>query len=385
MCRLTDAFATDAVWDQGLGETLDNLLAAFGRLRDGVDTLADRLALDDAADRRVQLIGELRGVVRRLDAAAVALTAALAPAPGGPAHVRWLERRGRKSDQVALAAVPLDLAPILKGGLFDRADTVVLTSATLATGGDFRFLEERLGLTLPPTRVAVREVLPSPFDFRAQCLFGVPTDLPEPRDGVSAHDEAVARVLLDLAQVSDGGMFVLFTSHRALRQAAALVRDQLQGRWPLLVQGEGQRDHLLRRFRESGSAILLGTDSFWEGVDVPGRALRVLILTKLPFRVPTEPLTAARLERLEEQGQDGFIDYLLPLAALKLKQGFGRLIRSRSDFGVVLLLDRRAVTRPYGRVILEGLPKTDTITGAWADLRLRCEAFFADRGIGVPF
>jgi ATP-dependent DNA helicase DinG len=298
--------------------------------------------------------------------------------------VRWLERRGRKGDHVALAAVPLDLAPILKSGLFDRTDTVVLTSATLAAGGDFAFLESRLGLALPPTRVVVREVLPSPFDFATQCLFGVPTDLPEPRDDASGHDAAVARVLLDLAHASDGGMFVLFTSHGALRRAAALVRDQASGRWPLLVQGEGQRDHLLRRFRESGSAILLGTDSFWEGVDVPGRALRVLILTKLPFRVPTEPLTAARLERLQEQGQDGFVDYLLPLAALKLKQGFGRLIRSRSDVGVVLLLDRRAVTRPYGAAILEGLPRAARATGAWADLRERCEAFFAEHGIGAP-
>jgi len=383
--RLTEVFATDDVWEQGLGVTLDNLLLAFGRLRDGVESLADRLALDDPGDRRVQLVGELRGVVRRLDAAALGLTAALAPPPAGPPHVRWLERRGRKADNVALAAVPLDLAPILKSGLFDRTDTVVLTSATLAAGGDFAFLEERLGLALPPTRVAVREILPSPFDFGTQCLFGVPTDLPEPRDDASGHDAAVARVLLDLAHASDGGMFVLFTSRRALQRAAALVRDQASGRWPLLVQGEGQRDHLLRRFRESGSAILLGTDSFWEGVDVPGRALRVLILTKLPFRVPSEPLTAARVERLEAQGQDGFLHYLLPLAALKLKQGFGRLIRSRSDAGVVLLLDRRAVTRAYGAVILEGLPRAETAVGPWTELRERCEAFFAAHDIGAPF
>jgi ATP-dependent DNA helicase DinG len=382
--RLTEAFADDAVWDQGLGVTLDNLLLAFGRLRDGVETLADRLALDDPADRKVQLIAELRGVVRRLDAAGLALTAALAPPPSGPPHVRWLERRGRKTYQVALAAVPLDLAPILKSGLFDRTETVVLTSATLAAAGDFAFLEDRLGLALAPSRVAVREILPSPFDFASQCLFGVPTDLPEPRADASGHDAAVARVLLDLAHASDGGMFVLFTSHRALRRAADLVRVHTSGRWPLLVQGEGQRDHLLKRFRESGSAILLGTDSFWEGVDVPGRALRVLVLTKLPFRVPTEPLTAARLERLEAQGQDGFLNYLLPLAALKLKQGFGRLIRSRSDVGVVLLLDRRVVTRPYGPVILQGLPNATTAIGSWRDLKERCETFFEEHGIGPP-
>ena len=382
--RLTDAFAADPVWTQGLGVALENLLVSLNRLRGGVETIADQLTLEDPADRKTQLIAELRGVVRRLDAAAQGLTAALQPPPGGPPAVRWLERRGKKGTNLSLASVPLDLAPLLKENLFDRVDTVVLTSATLAASGDFGFLEERLGLDLPPSRVVVREVLASPFDFSSQCLFGVPTDIPEPRDDESGHDAAVARVLLDLARAADGGIFALFTSHRALRRAAAAVRDHIGGRWPLLVQGEGQRDQLLRRFRESGSAILLGTDSFWEGVDVPGRALRVLILAKLPFKVPTEPLTAARLERLEERGVNGFTRYLVPLAALKLKQGFGRLIRTRSDAGVVLLLDRRAVTKPYGARILEGLPAASPLIGSWDEIRRRCEDFFAEHGIGAP-
>src|SRR5207244_4420835 len=132
------------------------------------------------------------------------------------------------------------------------------------------------------------------------------------RGAPGTRPAAVARVLVELAHASDGGMFVLFTSHGALRRAADAVRDQLGGRWPLLVQGDGQRDQLLRRFREAGSAILLGTDSFWEGVDVPGRALRVLLLAKLPFKGPSEPLSAARLERLAARGLDGFMHYLVP-------------------------------------------------------------------------
>src|SRR5213078_1282848 len=171
--RLTDDFAHDDVWAQGLDVTLDNLLLGFSRLRDGVDTIADRLSLDDPSERRAQLIGELRGVVRRLDAVAVGLTAALRPPAGVPAAVRWLERRGRKTLNVSLAAVPLDLAPILKENLFDRVETVVLTSATLAAGGDFGFLEQRVGLDLPPSRVRAREIHASPFDFPAQCLFGI--------------------------------------------------------------------------------------------------------------------------------------------------------------------------------------------------------------------
>jgi len=381
--RLGDEFRDDAVWPQGLEVALDNLLLAFSRLSEGAGTIADRLTLDDPSERRAQLLGELRGVARRLQQVAAGLIAALRPPPGGPAAVRWLERRGRKVVNVSLAAVPLDLAPILKDSLFDRVETVVLTSATLAAGGDFSYLEARLGLDLPPSRLKVREIHASPFDFAAQCLFGIPTDFPEPRDDEAGHDAAVARVVVELAHAADGGMFVLFTSHGALRRTADAVRGELAGRWPLLVQGEGQRDQLLRRFREAGSAILLGTDSFWEGVDVPGRALRVLILAKLPFKVPTEPLTAARLERIEAGGLNGFAHYLVPNAALKLKQGFGRLIRSRSDLGAVVLLDRRVVTKRYGAMILEGLPKATRVVGDWADVRGACEEFFARHGIGV--
>jgi ATP-dependent DNA helicase DinG len=173
------------------------------------------------------------------------------------------------------------------------------------------------------------------------------------------------------------------TSHGALRRTTEAVRQRISGRWPLLVQGEDQRDRLLRKFREAGSAILLGTDSFWEGVDVPGRALRVLIIAKLPFKVPSEPLTAARVERLEQQGLDGFTHYLVPHAALKLKQGFGRLIRSKSDVGAVVLLDRRVVTKRYGSMVLEGLPRATRAVGNWEDVRAACEEFFARHGIGA--
>ncbi|PYP39277.1 MAG: helicase [Gemmatimonadetes bacterium] len=385
--RLTDAFREDGVWREGLDVALDNLLVAFSKLRDGVETIADRLSIDDPAEMRTRLIGELRGVVRRLDAAAEGLKATLQPVgyrpAAGPA-VRWMERRGRRTPNVTLSAVPLDLAPVLKEALFDRVETVVLTSATLAAGGEFTFLEERLGLALPPSRVTVREILPSPFDFGAQCVFGIPTDIPEPRDDESGHGAAVARVLLELAHASDGGIFALFTSHGALRRTADAIRGDVGARWPLLVQGEGQRDQLLRRFRDAGSAILLGTDSFWEGVDVPGRALRVLILAKLPFKVPSEPLTAARLERLTEAGVDGFTHYLVPLAALKLKQGFGRLIRTKSDVGAVVLLDRRVVTKRYGATMLEGLPPAAKAIGNWPDVRRELEEFFAMHSIGSP-
>jgi ATP-dependent DNA helicase DinG len=380
--RLDHDFATDEMWDQGLALELDATLLAFRALRETIETIADRLAESEATERGASILQELRAVMRRLDAVSDGLNRTLRPAGGGVPTVRWLERTAR-GPQVNLSAVPLDLAPVLRSLLFDRLDTVVLTSATLAAGGDFTFLESRLGLAGDDTPVTVREAFPSPFDYPSQCVFGIPSDLPEPREDEHGHATAVVQVVTDLAYASDGGMFVLFTSHASLRKAAHEVRAVLGTRWPILVQGEAPRDVLLRRFRAAENAILLGTDSFWEGVDVPGRALRTLILNKLPFKVPSEPLTAARLERLAEEGMDGFMNYLLPHAALKLKQGFGRLIRSRQDMGVVVLLDSRVVTKRYGPLLLGGLPRAERVIGSWAQVRTKCEDFFARHGIGA--
>lgn len=379
--RLDDRFSEDPVWEQGLGVALDNLVGVLGRLRDGVEMVAERMQLQKESERRAQRLQELRGVVRRLQGAVDALLATLRPAPGVPV-VRWMERRGNRPlgaipFPLGLAAVPLDLAPILRETLFDRVETIVLTSATLTAGGDFEFLKERLGLSDSYPRLRYEEILPSPFDYARQCLFGVPTDIPDPRSDESGHDRAVARAVIELAHAAEGGMLVLFTSHAALKRVADAVRGVLSGKWPVLVQGEGQRDYLLNRFRESGSAILFGTESFWEGVDVPGPALRVLVLAKLPFRAPEDPLTAARLERLEQQGLEGFRHYLLPEAALKLKQGFGRLIRSHSDFGVVVLMDPRIVSRPYGEVLLRSLPPAKKVIGPWAVVYRSAEEFLA--------
>ncbi len=385
--RLDDSFAAAPVWGEGLGVAVDNMVVGFNRLREGVETVADRLEMDAEPDRRSQLLQELRGVVRRLQTVVDGVLLTLRP-QAGVALVRWLERRGERPTgtlpfPLALSAVPLDLAPILRDALFDRVDTVVLTSATLAAGGDFRFLSDRVGLSAPPDPVRYAERLPSPFDYGQQCVFAVPTDVPDPRSDEQGHDHAVARAVAELAHASDGGVFGLFTSHAALRRAAGKLRGTIGGRWPLLIQGEGQRDHLLRRFREAGNAVLLGTDSFWEGVDVPGPSLRVLVLAKLPFKVPTEPLTAARVEALTQRGLDGFTNYLLPLAALKLKQGFGRLIRTRTDLGAVVLMDRRIVSRPYGQVLLDTLPPATRVVGPWSQVRAEVEDFFARHGIGA--
>ena len=381
--RLTEDFEKDEVWEEGLRLELDALLSSFDQIKNQVETVEDRLAQVESTDRGDQLLQEMRAVVRRLNSVSDGLNRTLRPSAGGDPTVRWIERSGAKRQHTQLSAVPLDLAPVLRQLLFERLETVVLTSATLAAGGEFDFLERRLGLAIAPSPVTIREIFSSPFDYPSQCLFGIPDDFPDPREDEAAHDAALAQAVTDLAHAADGGLFVLFTSHAALRRAAQQLRGMLDPRWPLLVQGESSRDTLLRRFHDAGNAILLGTDSFWEGVDVPGRALRGLVLCKLPFKVPSEPITAARLERLTEGGEDGFMGYLLPHAALKLKQGFGRLIRSTSDVGVVVLLDQRVVTKRYGPLVLAGLPRAERVIGSWAQVRTKCEDFFARHGMGV--
>ncbi|HEY4322020.1 MAG TPA: helicase C-terminal domain-containing protein [Gemmatimonadales bacterium] len=381
--RLDEDFERHAIWTDGLSRELDQAIAGFRTVADLVETIAERLELGEMTDKRQQLVNECRGVVRRLQSTADGLNTTLRPATGRPPEVRWMERSSGRFPTLKLAAVPLDLAPVLRDLLFDRLDTVALTSATLAAGGDFAFLASRVGLAGEGSPLTVQEIFPSPFPYGDHCLLGLPDDVPDPREDEAGHDAAVAQVVQDLAWAGDGGIFVLFTSHAALRRVASLVQRDLGHRFPILVQGEGQRDQLLRRFREAGNAILFGTDSFWEGVDVPGRALRGLVLAKLPFKVPSEPLTAARLERLTEQGEDGFFGYLLPHAALKLKQGFGRLIRGAEDVGVVVLMDRRVLTKRYGAMLLEGLPPAERVIGSWAQVRTRIEDFFARHGIGA--
>ena len=226
--------------------------------------------------------------------------------------------------------------------------------------------------------LAVEEaVTPSPFCFEEQSVLGVPTDLSGPQRGGDGFQEETARVVLDMARMTGGGLFVLFTSYRALARVAELLRERegyLPG--PLFVQGEGPRARLLGRFVESGDGILLGTASFWQGVDVPGDPLRGLIIQKLPFQVPTEPIVAARMEAIEAQGGDPFWRFTLPEAALRLKQGFGRLIRTQTDRGAVLVLDDRILTRKYGPYLRQSLPPAPLFKGPWGELRRTLETFY---------
>jgi ATP-dependent DNA helicase DinG len=370
--RLTDSFEQHPVWKRGLDVALTDTLREVALLREGLELVKNRLEVDSSRHEAVSpLLGEIRGVTRRLEGLGDGLQRALRPAGGGAKEVRWIEVRGRDRN-VAATSVPLDIAPILREDLFKRAKTTVVTSATLATGERFDFLAERLGLDEPEVEPATA-IFPSPFDYARQALLVVPADVPAPNVDAAAHSQAVIRIVRDMAAASDGGIFVLFTSHRDVRATAAALRScGVDGRWPLLVHGDESRDTLLRRFRESGRAILLGTASFWEGVDVAGEALSCVVIDKLPFAAPDDPVLQARLEALARSGGNPFTAWQIPSAVIALKQGAGRLIRDVHDRGVLMLCDPRLTTRGYGRVFLKSLPPMPR-TRVLADV----EKFFA--------
>ena len=381
MMRLSDSFSDNQVWKMGLGRALDDLLKEISTLQTNLQVVRERLESDmKKAEEMAPLINEMRAVGRRLEGAGDSLLRALRPPAGGPQVVRWIEFTGKPGPDRNLAAhcVPLELASVLRDDLFERVQTTIITSATLATDKGFDFLEQRLGLdTSKKERHSA--VFPSPFDYAKQALMVVPTDLPAPNVDPSGHLQAVIKQLRDVTQTCDGGIFALFTSHRDVREAARVLRETQLGfdsRWPLLVHGEDSRDALLRRFRESSRAVLLGTASFWEGVDVPGDALRALLIAKLPFRVPTEPMVAAQCEAIEAAGGNSFGEFMLPHAALRLKQGFGRLIRTATDRGVIVICDPRVVTKQYGMQLLSGLPPARRLKGAWARLLPEIQRFY---------
>ncbi|NNF11788.1 MAG: helicase [Gemmatimonadetes bacterium] len=366
-------------------ERLKATLAGLGKLERELSELRARLELsEELQDSLEGRILDIRSIERRLAAAAHGLRLVLAPGDEASAFVRWMESRGKgKRSNLVLAAAPIELGALLRESLFTQVDTSILTSATLTTRKGFDFLRGRMGITvneleLEEEEVAVYErIVPSPFAFEDQAMLAIPTDLPSAEGRDPAVHEATADVLARFAEMTDGGIFALFTSHNALRAVARGVRDMgLDVEWPLFVQGEEDRHRMLDRFVQAGDGILLGTASFWEGVDVPGDPLRGLLIQKLPFRVPTEPITQARMEALERRGIDPFHHFMLPQAALRLKQGFGRLIRSRTDRGAVVLLDRRILTKRYGRYLRGSLPPAPVVKGPWHEVQQRLAAFY---------
>jgi ATP-dependent DNA helicase DinG len=315
-----------------LGQSMDALVRSLGELQSMVG----------------DFVGEnepLLGVSRRI--ATLRRSIEIVTDAENESFVAFAEADARGGG--ALGACPVEVGPILAEQLWNRRGAVIMTSATLSTAGErgFAFVRKRLGVPDDARDL----LLSSPFDYPGQAALFVPRHLPEPRD--EAYFDLAVDEIRRLVAITDGGAFVLCTSIRQMRAFAAELRGW---KYPTFVQGEAPKQSLLNKFREAGDAVLFATASFWEGVDVPGRALRLVIIDKLPFEAPNEPVVAARIQRLTEQGHEPFAEFQLPTAALALKQGFGRLIRTRADAGIVAILDRRLVTRSYGRALLGALP-----------------------------
>jgi len=259
--------------------------------------------------------------------------------------VYWFERRNKG---VFLAATPIDVSQILRERLFEKFDTVVLTSATLTVGGRFDFIRHRLGLDH-----AKDKTLPPEFEYGEQALFYMPRKMPDVRDAGFAGK--AADEIVRLLEFSKGRAFCLFTSYAQMRDLYERVRTRVE--YPLLLQGTAPKPVLLERFKNTPGAVLFATASFWQGVDVPGAQLSCVIVDRLPFAVPSDPVVAARVRALQEDGRNAFAEYQVPQAVLSLKQGFGRLIRAKTDRGILALLDNRIQRMAYGKIFMDSLPR----------------------------
>jgi ATP-dependent DNA helicase DinG len=347
----------------GTDRTFDRLSADL--LRTGEDLSraisAAPLSLSPGADTT----GDAEILLRRVDSFAGDFESLHGADPA--TAVSWGERRG---NQVTLHSTPVEIQPFLADGLWRGGFPVLLTSATLSVSGTLSYIRERIGLA----EVDAKElIVDNEFDFAGKALVYVPAGLPDP--GEDAFPASAARETAEIMGLSGGGGLILCTSYRTLGALVEVLRDAFPH--PLLVQGEAPRTHLLRTFREDADAVLVGTGTFWEGIDVPGESLRCVVIDKLPFSPPTDPVVTARIRAIRDRGGDPFLEYQVPEAVLALRQGVGRLLRRSDDFGVIALLDHRVITRGYGTTFRESLPSMP-----WTRDRSAVSEFFRISGRG---
>ncbi len=315
-----------------LGETYASLENALSRLETEIDLFSDK-------------IPEAESLVRRIRQTRFDLSFIIGQADRN--FVYWLEKRGKG---MYLQASPIDVSTLLQEKLFNKVDTCVMTSATLSSNGSFNFIRDRLGLDSVKTRTLMA---PSAFDYRSQAIVYLPKAMPDPRS--PEFTQLAAGEIAKILQVTNGRAFVLATSNSSMKALYELVSSRVV--FPCFIQGSMSKEGLLERFRNTPNAVLFATSSFWQGVDVRGDQLSCVIIDKLPFAVPTDPVVAARTRFIDENGGRSFFDYSVPQAVITLKQGIGRLIRSKTDKGVIAILDGRLRTKSYGRDFLNSLPK----------------------------
>jgi len=355
--RLTNGLRIQPAW-ASVEIAWDNLSLRLSRIAQGLEGLYngllsledyDVLNYDDLLQELLARLHQIRDLQEQMNAIIVQ------PSPEG---IYWLTI-GAKDENISLHSAPLHVGELLNKHLFSPKECVVFTSATLRTEGDFGYIRDRLGL-----QDARELAVGSPFDYAASTLLYLPTDIPEP--GQPYYQKTAERVLTDLCRATKGRTLVLFTSYSQLRATHKAITPPLEEEG-IVVLGQsldGSRRQLLESFKSDRKTVLLGTRSFWEGIDVVGEALSCLAIARLPFSVPTDPIFAARSEAFE----DPFGQYAVPEAILRFRQGFGRLIRSKTDRGVVVILDKRVLTKPYGSAFLNSLPTCTVRCGSIEDL-----------------
>ncbi len=318
--------------DRMVEEAQVGLCASLERLAASIEKMPTPTEeLQAVANRAQQLSGDLRIILAH---------------EAGDDFASWIEQRDKT---LMLHASPVDVGPLVRQRLYEKIPVTVFTSATLSSGGDFEYFKSRLGLELDPP--PGETILDSPFDYADQTMLHIPRELPEPN--APGFMDQVIPVLERLLIQTSGRAFILFTSYRNMTMAYERLLGKVP--FPLLVQGSRPRSRLLEEFRSNSGSVLCATSSFWEGVDVQGEALSCVVVDRLPFAPPNDPVVAARIEKIRNQGGEPFYSFQVPMAVIALKQGLGRLIRTRSDRGVLCILDVRVVTKPYGRIFLESL------------------------------
>jgi ATP-dependent DNA helicase DinG len=371
-CRIREIHLNDPFWIQQVQPPVETVCADVKRFIHSILLIEGKIKQmqDDSLETKCEgLLAEIKGICKRLETFFSTLHTFVF-SPLNPTVVRWME--GKPPD-LHLVAADLEIANRLAAALFNRLPTIVLCSATLSTHASFSFIRERLGI-----QNAQERIYKSPFDYKQQSLLTVPLDLPDPSH--PSFTRLAAEQIWETISISQGGVFVLFTSYSMLRECEQLLAPRLyQKHFSLHCQGDESRMHLLRKFRESAKGVLFGTDSFWEGVDVAGEALRCVIIVKLPFKVPSDPLFQARSEAISKMGGSPFFDYSLPHAIVKFKQGFGRLIRTKNDRGCIICLDPRLATKGYGKMFLKSLPDCPTHFETSQQIHSRLRDFFKTR------
>lgn len=383
--RINAVLKKQVFWKSDLIPQMLNFVKLLNRYGSSLSGL-----LDDLDDLNVKLSKEILSAKididsrrKRLKAVAVVIKDIFLEEDEN--HVRWIEVNKRYSSGHIIRAriAPLNISEQMNDLVYEQFNTIIMTSATLAiaeskAANEFLYFSKQVGINLVEPNRLITKIIPASFDYQKQAITAIPTDIPAP-DSPNFAD-AISDFIYKALQISDGRAFILFTSYGLLNKIYnALAPKLTQQGITTFKQGQMQRHELLQNFKTDKTSVLFATDSFWQGVDVEGDALESVIITKLPFKVPSEPIVEARVEAIEKQGGNGFMEFSLPQAVLKLKQGFGRLIRKKTDRGSVFILDKRIIEKFYGKIFLNSLPKSKVVAGKVVDVLIEVQNFFDNK------